>query len=231
MMNPQMNDGTEPGPQTRYQWPKFALAAVIAAIVLAILWMTVAVLRLRESRVPNTQPAANPTNRDVPDSTNQSGSTPALPERLAAFTNILTGGDAVIGRKLFFEKPEANCGKCHKVGGQGGDTGPALDGFGSRQTREYILESLLLPNLRIPEGYDTVIVLLKNGTGTSGLLKNENESELMIHTPEDGLVKINKSDVQVRQKGASPMPEGLDQLLTRDDLRHLIEFVAGLKNP
>lgn len=215
--------------ERHYAWPRFALAAVIAAILLAILWMTFAVLRLRASRIPESTPAIPAQPASI--STNRADGSAALQARLAPFQDTLTGGDVAIGRTLFYEKPEANCAKCHKIGAQGGETGPTLDGIGSRLTRDEILESLLLPNARIPDGYETVIVLLKNGSGCSGFLKNENESELAILTGEDGLVTVKKSEVQVRQKGLSPMPEGLEQLLSHDDLRHLIAFVASLKAP
>ena len=224
-----MDESERAANERRYAWPRFAIAAVIAAILLAILWMTFAVLRLRASRIPDSGPANS--TQPASTNTNRADGPASLQNRLAPFEDTLTGGDAVIGRALFYEKPEANCAKCHRVGAQGGETGPALDGIGSRLTREEILESLLLPNTRIPDGYETVIVLLKNGSGCSGFLKNENESELAILTGEDGLVTVKKSEIQVRQKGLSPMPEGLEQLLSHEDLRHLIAFVASLKAP
>jgi putative heme-binding domain-containing protein len=109
--------------------------------------------------------------------------------------------------------------------------GPALDGFGTNHTSEYILQSLILPNSRTLEGYETVVLLLKNGSGTSGLLKNESDSEIVVYTPEDGLVTVKKSDVKLRQKGLSQMPEGLGQILSKQDIADLIAFVASLKTP
>ena len=151
--------------------------------------------------------------------------------RLAEFRDVLHGGDAAAGRKVFFDKPEANCGKCHKAGGQGGDNGPPLDGIGTEQSRDFILESILYPNAVISTNYETVIVLLKNGSGTSGTLKGETGTELSLITPDDGPVTISKADVKERMKGASPMPEGIWQSLRKEDLRNLIEFVATLPMP
>lgn len=213
---------------SKYVWPWFLLAAIILAVALAIAWMTFAVLRLRHSREPWSQPSASQTSSALAK-TNNPKSTPTQSGALAGFQDLLSGGHAEAGQKIFFEKPEASCGKCHKAGGQGGETGPSLNGIGAKQTREQILESILRPNQKTSEGYESVILLLKNGTGCSGFLKNENESELHVLTPEDGLVTIRKSDVQVRQKGLSPMPEGLDQILPRADLRDLVEFVSSLK--
>ena len=77
--------------------------------------------------------------------------------------------------------------------------------------------------------YEIVIVLLKNGTARSGMLKSEDATNLVVNTSEDGLVKISKSDIQLRQKGMSPMPEGLGQIISRQDLRDLVEYVQSLK--
>lgn len=213
----------------RYRWPWFLLAAVILAVVLAIAWMSVAVRRTRELRDSNPFPSEVTPQKPALKTNPAPAQLQSTNNPLEEFPGVLTGGDALAGRKIFFEKPDANCGKCHKVGGEGGDTGPALDGIGSRQTREYVLESMISPNCRTVPGYESVIVLLKNGTGCSGFLKSENETELIINTSEDGPVTIRKTDIQIRQKGLSPMPEGLGQILSKEDLRNLVAFVSSLK--
>ncbi len=230
-----MGDEPELPARPRYRWPPFVLALFLAGLALAVVWMSHEVRRLREFRDPN--PLSAPAGQPAPQAHSQTQGPAAGTNSiqltngpLAEFREALHGGDAVVGRKVFFEKPEASCAKCHKVGGQGGDTGPALDGIGSRQTREFILESMISPNCRTLEGYETVIVLLKDGSGCSGFLKKETENELVIHAAEEGLITIKKSEIQVRQKGLSPMPEGLGGVLSRQDLRDVIEFVASLKN-
>jgi putative heme-binding domain-containing protein len=209
----------------RYRWPRFVLAALVLGAVLVVVWMSVAVRQIRERRESN--PWSMPGSRienSVRDTNTQS--TNVL---LAGFRDALSGGDAAAGRKIFFEKPEASCSKCHKVAGQGGDTGPALDGVGARRSREFILEAILYPNLHALTNYEIVIVLLRNGTARSGMLKSEDATNLVVNTSEDGLVKISKSDIQLRQKGMSPMPEGLGQIIPRQDLRDLVEYVQSLK--
>ena len=150
---------------------------------------------------------------------------------MAEFRDTLAGGNAEAGRKVFFETPAASCGKCHKAGGQGGENGPALDGISSRQSREFILESILFPNAVINTNFQTTVVLLKDNRGLSGTLRNETETNLVLITPEDGPVTVQKSDIQRRWIGASPMPEGIWQQLSKQELRDVIEFVASLKNP
>jgi quinoprotein glucose dehydrogenase len=212
-MDPSAGEDAKP----RYRWPWFVLGAFLLAVALAVLWMSFEVRRLRRQRDPFPYNPPARTNAAV------------SPDRLAGFRDVLAGGEAVAGRKVFFESPTANCGKCHKAGGPGGDSGPPLDGLAARQSREFILESILYPNAVINTNFQPVIVLLKDGTGTSGTLKQETATELLIVTPEDGPVTIRKNDIKERMKGASPMPEGIWQLLSRKDLADVVEFVAGLK--
>lgn len=148
---------------------------------------------------------------------------------LAAYRITLHGGDAQQGRKLFFERAEAACLRCHKVNGEGGDVGPELTGVGSRQTREYLLESVLLPNKQIAQGFESLIVTLKGGMAYAGVLKKENEKELVLNSPEDGLITVLKAEITSRNRGVSPMPEGMASILSKQDLRNLVEFLAGLK--
>ncbi|MEO8428858.1 MAG: PVC-type heme-binding CxxCH protein, partial [Verrucomicrobiota bacterium] len=69
----------------------------------------------------------------------------AKDDSLIGYREALFGGDPAAGRKIFFERAEAACMRCHKVQGEGGDVGPDLTGIGTRQKREYILESILFP--------------------------------------------------------------------------------------
>lgn len=76
---------------------------------------------------------------------------------------LLSRGDAEQGRELFVNK---GCIACHKVAGEGGDTGPALDGIGSRSRRPMLAGSL--PNT--PENkwrWITNPHLVKPGTAMS----------------------------------------------------------------
>lgn len=148
---------------------------------------------------------------------------------LRAYRECLTGGDAEDGRKIFVEKAEVYCIRCHKAGGEGGEVGPDLAGIASRKTRDYILESIVYPNMHLAEGYETVVVTLKNEIAYAGTVKRETESELELNSLEDGLVKIKKPDIKARERGLSGMPEEIRQVLSKRDLRDLVEFLSTLK--
>jgi quinoprotein glucose dehydrogenase len=148
---------------------------------------------------------------------------------LADYREALYGGNAAEGKRIFFERPEASCVRCHKINGEGGEVGPDLSHVGAQKERQYFLESIVLPNKQIAQGFESVLVTLTNGAIYAGVLKSENDSELVIHSPEDGLLTVKKSEVKTRDKGLSPMPEGMGQVLSHQDLRNLVEFLSSLK--
>ncbi len=147
-------------------------------------------------------------------------------DALAKYRPAFFGGNAAEGRKIFFERQEAACFRCHKIHGEGGDVGPELSGIGQRQTRDYILESIVFPNKQIAAGFDNVTVYLHNGNSYSGQVKSTNEAEMVINSPEDGLVKVARKEIKQQQRGLSPMPNDLATILSQRDLRNLVEFLA-----
>jgi quinoprotein glucose dehydrogenase len=144
------------------------------------------------------------------------------PYRIALF-----GGSAMEGRKVFLDRPEAACVRCHKIGNDGNEVGPALTGVGSGRTREYILESIVYPNKQITAGFETLIVTQKDGSSFAGIVKSEDSNELVLNSADAGLVKIKKSDIEKRDGGLSGMPDGMGEILSKRDLRNLVEFLAN----
>ena len=148
---------------------------------------------------------------------------------LAEYRETLFGGSSSRGKKVFFDKPEAQCVRCHRIEGIGADVGPDLSHIAAQKDREYFLESIVLPNKQIAQGFDSVMVTLKNDETYVGVLKSETADQLVINSPQTGLMTIKKGDIQSRKKSLSPMPEGIGQILSRQDIRNLIEFLSKLK--
>jgi quinoprotein glucose dehydrogenase len=146
------------------------------------------------------------------------------------YRETLYGGDAIEGKKIFMERPDASCVRCHKVKGEGGDVGPNLTGIITRHNREYILESILYPNKVIAPGYESVLIEMKGGQTYAGIVKSQDDKELNLFSIEDnGLVKLKKADIKTMVKGQSPMPEGMGNILSKQDLRNLVEYLATQK--
>jgi quinoprotein glucose dehydrogenase len=148
---------------------------------------------------------------------------------LGPYRDALAGGDAEAGRRIFFNKSEVSCLRCHKLGGVGGDVGPDLTGIGARQKRDYLLESIVLPNRQIARGFETVVVQLNDGQTHAGVLKQETNKELQLMTAEGKLLIIPREEIDERQTGKSAMPEDLMQHLSRRELRDLVELLAAQK--
>ncbi|NBU45714.1 MAG: heme-binding protein, partial [Betaproteobacteria bacterium] len=145
------------------------------------------------------------------------------------YRSALAGGNVETGRKIFLERVEASCVRCHKVGTEGGEVGPVLDGIAGKQSREYLLESIVAPNAKIAPGFETLLVVLKDGRSFAGVTKPGGPDELVINSPEDGVLKFKKADVAKTQKGLSAMPDTMVQVLSKQDLRDLVEFLGSLK--
>ena len=151
-------------------------------------------------------------------------------DKLAAFRSTLAPGDALNGRRIFNEKQELGCQRCHSIQkGDGGEVGPLLSGVGTRQTREYLLESIVRPNAKVAAGFEQVIVEMKNGQTYAGIIKSDKPDVVELLSAEDGVVKLKAADIKSRERGPSSMPEGLGDLMTRRELRDLIEFLGALK--
>ena len=157
----------------------------------------------------------------------------ALPKErsVAAFPYLLVGGDTQAGKKVFFEHTAAQCVRCHKIGGQGSEVGPVLDGIASRQTREYLLESVLFPNNKIAPGFEMTTVTLKDGKTVSGMVRKETDAELQVGAPVPNapLEIVKKSDIASRTPGISAMPEMFTQVLTPRELRDLLAYLSSLR--
>jgi quinoprotein glucose dehydrogenase len=107
-------------------------------------------------------------------------------DNLANYRECLYGGSLEAGRKLFFEREDIGCAKCHTIDGTGGQAGPVLTGIGTRKDREYIAESIMHPNAQIAVGWENVLLTMTNDTSYAGLLTKETSDALEINSPEDG---------------------------------------------
>ncbi len=152
-------------------------------------------------------------------------------DALAAYRDCLVGGDAGRGRRIFQERTELSCVRCHKIGGEGGEVGPDLSGIGAKHPREYLLESIVEPNRAIAEGFDTLVVATADGQVIAGIVKSDTGGTLGLMTAEGKLVDLPKDQIEEQTRGISAMPADLLAKLTKPELRDLVEFLSGLKSP
>ncbi|QOV91897.1 PVC-type heme-binding CxxCH protein [Humisphaera borealis] len=150
---------------------------------------------------------------------------------LAQYRQTLAGGDAAAGQKVFAENAAVSCIRCHAVNNEGGIVGPALDGIGLKQPREYLLASVVTPNAAVAPGFESLIVQTTANKYKTGIVKKDDDKELVLLDAENNLITIPKGEVKSRERGPSAMPEGLHAALSKRDLRNLVEWLASLKTP
>lgn len=131
--------------------------------------------------------------------------------------------DASAGRKVYVD----NCGKCHKLFGEGGDLGPELTGA-NRGSTEYWLENVIDPNAVVGKDYLTRSILTIDGVVLTGMVREETETAIVIEDA-DKRTTIPKSEIeQMSSTGKSLMPEGQLTAMTIDQAADLFAY---LKSP
>lgn len=150
-------------------------------------------------------------------------------DALAAYRETLVGGSAERGRKIFYEKAQVSCVRCHKAQGIGGDVGPELTKIGVDKNREYLLEAIVLPNKAIAKNFESVLVITDDGLQHTGILRSEDDKQLQLMTAEGKLVTVAKDTIEERQPTKSAMPEDLTKHLSQSELRDLVEFLSSLR--
>jgi quinoprotein glucose dehydrogenase len=157
------------------------------------------------------------------------GASRAPDDPLAAFRESLEGGSAERGRRIFFERAEVSCVRCHEVNDVGGKVGPDLSKIGADKTREYLLEAIVAPSRAIAKGFETAVVATDDGLVHTGVVQLDDASLLRLVTAEGKIILIEKSTIEERVAGKSAMPEDLPKHLGRSDIRDLVEYLASLK--
>ncbi len=144
---------------------------------------------------------------------------------------LKTPGDPEIGKQLFFDdEGKANCGKCHSVNGRGGKVGPPLSFVGSSRTQGFLLESLLNPKAVITSGYSSILILTKEGKFITGVKVNEDESSIDLVNKEGNKLHISKREIKkFKAQKISIMPGNFKDILTTDEVRHLLAYLGTLK--
>ncbi|MFO0906386.1 MAG: PVC-type heme-binding CxxCH protein [Pirellulales bacterium] len=136
-------------------------------------------------------------------------------------------GDARRGEAVFRRK-DLLCQKCHAVAGAGGRVGPDLVSIGASAQPDYLVDSLLIPNSKVKEGFHSILVETDEGKVLTGIVVRETKTEIVLRDAEDRMVTIPTSSVEHRQDGRSLMPDGTVDNLTRAELVDLVRFLSEL---
>lgn len=148
---------------------------------------------------------------------------------LAAFRDCTVGGDAKVGEEIFMTRSELSCVRCHRVGEKGGEVGPVLTEIAKTKDSRYLLESLVNPDAKIAENFETAVILDDEDQVLTGIVKKETAETVSLMTAEGKLIEIPTDSITVRKKGKSSMPSDLLKHMSRRQLRDLVAYLSSLK--
>lgn len=151
-------------------------------------------------------------------------------ELLPAVSELGAGRDWMSGGRVF---EQAGCGLCHAMNTYWGGNGlaPDLTGVGSKLTRDTILQSIVEPSATLNGQYYHTEFTLEDGTVVRGSVIDVVGDRLVIAPVmmvPDVTIQIAKADIKSEAASpVSPMPAGLLNTFTRDQVLDLMAFLEA----
>ena len=135
------------------------------------------------------------------------------------------GGEAKAGKVLF-----QTCLLCHKVGNEGKNIAPALDGSASREN-EALLTAILDPDAAVESNYAVYRITKKNGSTIEGYLVNKNNRGTTIAFMGGSQVFVEAGAIQSQGflGGRSFMVKGLIDQYSDKQVADLLAYIRTLK--
>lgn len=142
-------------------------------------------------------------------------------ERIQA-ANAAGGGDPGHGEEVFKEA----CSNCHTLKGEGGKIGPDLTGISTKGVKA-ISQSILQPSASFTPGYETYIVIDKEGKKVVGIKTRDDVGGVDITKDNGEVVTIDRGNIKeiTQDKTKSIMPEELIEALTVKDYQDVVAFM------
>ena len=117
-----------------------------------------------------------------------------------------------------------HCQNCHRLYGEGAKIGPDLTGA-NRGNLDYLLGNIVDPSSVVDKDYRMTILLMDDDRIINGLITAETDRTVSIQTGTE-LLTFDKESIQSRKiTDKSPMPDGLLDTLSTDEIRDLIGYL------
>lgn len=130
------------------------------------------------------------------------------------------------GQKVFTQ----NCASCHQVNGAGIRFGPDLSEIGSKLSVRGLYQAILYPSASINFGFEGLNVKMKDGQRYQGYAESKTGQSLLLRTQSGQSVELLHSEIdQQEPMKNSLMTQGLNALMTQDELVDLVTFLSTLK--
>ena len=145
-----------------------------------------------------------------------------------ALDAVASGRDFKSGKAAF---NDAQCITCHRFGNEGGSVGPELTAVGSKYSAKDLLDSLLEPSKVVSDQFQNTVIVKRDGDDVTGRITDEN-SERVIVMPNmlatELTIEVPVAEIARREPSKlSPMPTGLVNNLTREEILDLIAYLQS----
>jgi putative heme-binding domain-containing protein len=122
-----------------------------------------------------------------------------------------------------------NCSACHKIGAEGGNIGPNLDGV-SKWGPNALATKIIDPNRNISEAFRNYTVKLKDGNILAGLYRRD-EGAIMVFADVTGReFSIAKNDIAERiPSKLTLMPDNFRNSLSQTEFNAIINYLLNHK--
>ena len=132
------------------------------------------------------------------------------------------GGNVEAGKAVY----KKHCAACHQIFGEGTKLGPDLT-TANRKDRDYMLISLVDPNVVIRKEFLSHVVQMRDGRVLNGLIVERTDAGLTIANAKNERVTLAVADIEeLRESPVSLMPDDLYRQLKPQELRDLFAYLA-----
>lgn len=155
---------------------------------------------------------------------------PTDAELKTLIAEVAAKGDATRGEEVF-RREENSCLKCHSLAGAGGQVGPELSDVGSVSPVDYVLNSVMAPELAVKELYQMMTVLTTDGRIVQGIIVDQDDQGVKLKDADGKEFSLTNAEIEEKKLGGSLMPKGLPNLMTRQEFLDLVRFLSELGKP
>jgi putative heme-binding domain-containing protein len=128
--------------------------------------------------------------------------------------------------RIVFQK---HCANCHRIGNEGTNIGPKLDGIGSRGL-ERLAEDILDPNRNVDEAYRLTLLLTRDGRSLSGLKLRQEGQQLIFADQQGKEFAVAQADIEKMQTSPlSLMPGNFGETIPVADFSDLLAYLLSLR--
>ena len=145
------------------------------------------------------------------------------------FPQVPTSREETVLARGMHAFAKAQCTQCHVAAGHGVNLGPELTESVKKLQGRVLLSHILDPSLTIADRYQTVQFVLEDGRVVSGVVAGETSEAWkirpnLLNPDEIKLIPKALVEEQVPSR-VSPMPSGLLNVVTRQEILDLISFL------